>query len=181
MAEPWQRFKTRCPTPRSGPGHPWSSSARRYRDLEAAAHALVELDARLADLFAVEQDGRILIRLVHALDWAGGYVIVTSPAPDDGEYAQLSDIAPAAFTEECEIYEHYGIRPAGGKPLNRVVMPPHAEAEFPLRAGRRHAEPARSRASLRPGRGVRVPVRPGTSRGMGIAVHGPRHHGRGGA
>jgi Ni,Fe-hydrogenase III large subunit/Ni,Fe-hydrogenase III component G len=114
--------------------------------LESAAHALSALGTRLADLFAVEEAGRIMLRLVYALDRAGRYLVVTSPAPENGEYAALSEIAPAAFTEECEIYEQFGIRPAGGKPLNRVVMPPHAEARFPLRADQRPVEPADVRA-----------------------------------
>jgi Ni,Fe-hydrogenase III large subunit len=43
----------------------------------------------------------------------------------------LSDVAPAAFVEECEIYEQFGARPAGGRPLNRLVVPPHAPRDFP--------------------------------------------------
>jgi Ni,Fe-hydrogenase III large subunit/Ni,Fe-hydrogenase III component G len=113
--------------------------------LEQTAHAMAGLDARLADLFAVEEDGRIMLRLVYAVDVGGPYVVIASPAPDDRDYAPLSDIAPAAFTEECEIYEQYGVRPQGGKPLNRVVMPPHAEDTFPRRAGR-HPQPADVRA-----------------------------------
>jgi Ni,Fe-hydrogenase III large subunit/Ni,Fe-hydrogenase III component G len=113
--------------------------------LEHTAHAMAGLDARLADLFAVEEDGRIVLRLVYAVDVGGPYVVIASPAPDDRDYAPLSDIAPAAFTEECEIYEQYGVRPEGGKPLNRVVMPPHAEDTFPRRSGR-HPEPADVRA-----------------------------------
>ena len=44
-------------------------------------------------------------------------------------YPPLSDIAPAAFYEECEIYEQFGIRPDTSKPLNRVALPPHAGAD----------------------------------------------------
>ena len=46
------------------------------------------------------------------------------PASSAGEYPPLSDIAPAAFYEECEIYEQFGVRPAASKPLNRVALPP---------------------------------------------------------
>jgi Ni,Fe-hydrogenase III large subunit/Ni,Fe-hydrogenase III component G len=113
--------------------------------LERTAHAMAGLDGRLADLFAVGEDGRVVLRLVYAVDVGGPYVVIASPAPDDRDYAPLSDIAPAAFTEECEIYEQYGVRPQGGKPLNRVVMPPHAEDTFPRRSGR-HPEPADVRA-----------------------------------
>jgi Ni,Fe-hydrogenase III large subunit len=66
--------------------------------------------------------------LVWANDSAGaaGYVITETPI-EDGQYPALSDIAPAAFVEECEIYEQFGIRPASGKPLNRIMLPPHAD------------------------------------------------------
>ena len=105
--------------------------------LEETAHAMAGVNARLADLFAVEEDGRVILRLVYAVDVGGPYVVIASPAPDDGTYAPLSDIAPAAFTEECEIYELYGVRPQGGKPLNRVIMPPHDEETFSRRSERR--------------------------------------------
>ncbi len=88
--------------------------------LEAAVHHLVASDGgRLADLFAdTDTDGGVVLRLVWALDAAQRYLIVEGGV-DGTEYPQLSDIAPAAFVEECEIYEQYGVRPAGGKPLNR--------------------------------------------------------------
>ena len=66
----------------------------------------------------------------------------SSPRPrSSGEqYPPLSDIAPAAFVEECEIYEQFGIRPADGKPLNRVMLPPHDGAELPT-LGHQPAQP----------------------------------------
>ena len=93
-------------------------------DLGAAVRDLSGL--RLADMFASDGDAPAL-RLVWARDAGGGqpgYVITETPIAD-GEYPPLSDIAPAAFIEECEIYEQFGIRPATGKPLNRVMLPPH--------------------------------------------------------
>jgi len=102
--------------------------------LEAATHAAAGISGvRLADMFADDGDTTVL-RLVWACE-AGepGYVITESQIGGE-EYPPLSDIAPAAFVEECEIYEQFGIRPAGGKPLNRVMLPPHSEAE--PRAGR---------------------------------------------
>src|SRR6266705_833927 len=90
--------------------------------LEAAVHHLAASGARLADLFAADGD-RVTLRLVWALDTERQYLITQSPVAG-GEYPALSDIAPAAFYEECEIYEQFGIRPATGKPLNRVAMPP---------------------------------------------------------
>jgi Ni,Fe-hydrogenase III large subunit len=97
--------------------------------LETAVHHLAATGARLADLFASDGD-RVTLRLVWALDAERQYLI-TETGIAGGEYPPLSDIAPAAFTEECEIYEQFGIRPATGKPLNRVALPPHAGPGFP--------------------------------------------------
>src|SRR6202050_4834622 len=77
------------------------------------------------------------LRLVWALD--PGYLL-TETEIEDGQYPPLSDVAPAAFVEECEIYEQFGIRPASGKPLNRLMLPPHAGPDFP-RLGHRPARP----------------------------------------
>ncbi len=108
-------------------------------ELEAAVHELAGTPgARLADLFATGTDP-VLLRLVWALDSDQRYLIVES-AIHGPTYPALSDIAPAAFAEECEIYEQFGIRPASGKPLNRVAIPPQAPPEFP-RLGRAPAEP----------------------------------------
>lgn len=105
-----------------------------------AAHA----GARLADVFASagspETDGGpVMLRLVWALDSDCRYLI-TESAVDGERYPPLSEIAPAAFAEECEIYEQFGIRPAGGRRLNRVALPPGAGPEWP-RLGRAPAEP----------------------------------------
>ncbi|HEY7362333.1 MAG TPA: NADH-quinone oxidoreductase subunit C, partial [Streptosporangiaceae bacterium] len=97
--------------------------------VETAVHHLAATGARLADLFASDGD-RVTLRLVWALDAERQYLI-TETGIAGGEYPPLSDIAPAAFTEECEIYEQFGIRPATGKPLNRVALPPHAGPDFP--------------------------------------------------
>jgi Ni,Fe-hydrogenase III large subunit len=94
--------------------------------------------ARLADVFAAGQDP-VILRMVWALDHDRRYLI-TETTVDSGEYPSLSDIAPAAFAEECEMYEQFGIRPGGGKPLNRVAMPPQPEIELP-RLGRPPAQP----------------------------------------
>ncbi|MGH3401926.1 MAG: hypothetical protein ACRDRJ_05290 [Streptosporangiaceae bacterium] len=89
---------------------------------------------RLADVFAAGDDP-IALRLVWALDDQNRY-LVTESEVQGAEYPALSDITPAAFSEECEIHEQFGIRPAGGKPLNRVAVPPQAGPDFP-RLGRR--------------------------------------------
>jgi Ni,Fe-hydrogenase III large subunit len=114
-------------------------------DLEAVLHAsLAQPGARVADLFASEPawlvggDGDcgtggahgLLLRTVIAKDAEKHYLVVECEVRG-GEYPSLSDVAPATFVEECEIFEEFGARPAGGKPLNRVLVPPHAELEFP--------------------------------------------------
>jgi Ni,Fe-hydrogenase III large subunit len=110
-------------------------------ELEAVVHELIGMSgARLADVFATGTDP-VLLRLVWALDSDQRYLIIES-AIYGLTYPALSDIAPAAFAEECEIYEQFGIRPAGGKPLNRVAIPPQAGPGFP-RLGRAPTEPPR--------------------------------------
>jgi Ni,Fe-hydrogenase III large subunit len=94
--------------------------------------------ARLADAFAAGDDP-VVLRLVWALDRDQRYLITESEI-DGPEYPLLSDITPAAFAEECEMYEQFGIRPAGGRPLNRVAIPPNAGPGFP-RLGRRPPAP----------------------------------------
>jgi Ni,Fe-hydrogenase III large subunit len=100
--------------------------------------------ARLADVFAsggnpaIDGDP-VILRLVWGLDADRRY-LVTESVIEGERYPALSDIVPAAFAEECEIYEQFGIRPTGGKPLNRVALPPQAGPDFP-RLGRSPAEP----------------------------------------
>jgi Ni,Fe-hydrogenase III large subunit len=106
-------------------------------DLERVTADLAKTPGiRLADMFASDGDTPVL-RLVWAQE--SGYLITESQIEGD-QYPPLSDIAPAAFVEECEIYEQFGIRPATGKPLNRLMLPPHAGPDFP-RLGHRPAEP----------------------------------------
>ena len=52
---------------------------------------------------------------------------------------------PAAFIEECEIYEQFGIRPATGKPLNRVDAAA-ARRTCPRSAASRTSEPEEAHA-----------------------------------
>ena len=112
--------------------------------LETAVHHLAASDARLADLFAADGDG-VTLRLVWALDTERQY-LVTETDIGGADYPSLSDIAPAAFHEECEIYEQFGIRPATSKPLNRVALPPHAGPDFPRLGHRPPDEPGELRA-----------------------------------
>jgi Ni,Fe-hydrogenase III large subunit len=115
-------------------GGPAAAATVAASGLEAAIHELAGTPgARLADAFAAGTDP-VTMRLVWALDTEHRY-LVTETVLDGDVYPALSDIAPAAFAEECEMYEQFGIRPSGGKPLNRVVLPPGAGPDFP-RLGR---------------------------------------------
>jgi Ni,Fe-hydrogenase III large subunit/Ni,Fe-hydrogenase III component G len=106
--------------------------------LEAATHALAGMaGTRLGDMFADNNGDAPTLRLVWAHE--SGYLVTETEIECD-QYPPLSDIAPAAFVEECEIYEQFGIRPATGKPLNRLMLPPHAGPDFP-RLGHRPARP----------------------------------------
>jgi len=106
--------------------------------LEAAARALAGTPGvRLADMFAANDSPATTLRLVWAHD--RGY-LVTETETEGSQYPPLSGIVPAAFVEECEIYEQFGIGPAAGEPLNRVMLPPHAAADFP-RLGHRPPQP----------------------------------------
>ena len=100
--------------------------------LETAIHVLAgTAGIRLADMFADVNGDAPTLRLVWAYEGdEPGYIVIESEIEGE-QYPPLSDIAPAAFVEECEIYEQFGIRPAGGKPLNRLMLPPHAAAELP--------------------------------------------------
>jgi Ni,Fe-hydrogenase III large subunit len=107
--------------------------------LERAASCLAGTEGvRLADMFASDGAATVL-RLVWAC--GSGYLITESEIEGE-QYPPLSDVAPAAFVEECEIYEQFGIRPAGGKPLNRVMLPPHDGPALPT-LGQKPAQPPR--------------------------------------
>jgi len=109
--------------------------------LEAATHVLAgTVGTRLADMFADIDGDAPTLRLIWAYEADGPGYIITESEIEGEQYPPLSDIAPAAFVEECEIYEQFGIRPAGGKPLNRVMLPPHAGTELPT-LGHRPAQP----------------------------------------
>ncbi len=122
-------------------GGPVAVAQVRPGDLRSVVAELVcRPGSRLADLFAAGSDP-VILRQVWALDQDQKYLITESEIHGT-QYPALSDIAAAAFAEECEIYEQFGIRPSGGKPLNRVAMPPQADIDLP-RLGRGPAEPPR--------------------------------------
>jgi Ni,Fe-hydrogenase III large subunit len=116
-------------------------------ELEFAVVALAEADGvRFADLFGAHENGEVIARLVYGLDRDQRYLMLEAPVTDQG-HPPISDAEPAAYVEECELFEQLGVRPSGDRPLNRVLMPPHAEHEFPLLdGGHRGAVPRELRA-----------------------------------
>ena len=120
-----------------------SSDSGRLTDEFARTH-----DARLADLFATEQPAETTVdlRVVYAFDHDDRYVVLRCPV-EGHLFPALSDLDPAAFVEECEIYEQVGIRPDNHKPLNRVHMAPNVQGTFTRlrpRAARAADPPART-------------------------------------
>jgi Ni,Fe-hydrogenase III large subunit len=107
----------------------------------AVAELAARDDARFADLFGSPGPDGVVAHVVYALDREQRYRILEAPIRDRG-HRPFSDAEPAAFVEECELFEQLDVRPDGDKPLNRILMPPHAEHEFPLLGGgRRKAAP----------------------------------------
>ena len=101
------------------------------RDVESHVRAMAQTQGvRFADFFGSVEDGQLVIRLVWALDAEHEYRVVRWPARGTG-YPPLSEVAPAAFVEECEIYEQFGVSPGKGRALDRLVIPPGAEHAFP--------------------------------------------------
>ena len=87
--------------------------------------------SRLADFFGDVEEGRLVLRLVYALDTEEcAYKVLEWPVTSK-TYPSVSDVDPAGFVEECEIYEQFGVRPEGDKLLNRLVVPPYAGRDFP--------------------------------------------------
>ena len=90
--------------------------------------------ARLADLFGAIENGQLVLRAVYAFDEEGEYLVVEWLV-DGKEYPQLSDVAPAAFLEECEVYEQFGVRRTGARSLTglwcRRTLKPSLESVRP--------------------------------------------------
>jgi Ni,Fe-hydrogenase III large subunit len=136
------------------PGHPQPSSqagltAWRVEptDLGAAAAALAATSARLADMFVAPVGANLAAGpqlervLVLAFDEEGRYLLLHSAVATD-HHPGVAAALPAAYVEECEIFELWGLLPGGGMPLNRVLLPPGKEARGPLRmAGAIEARP----------------------------------------
>jgi len=112
--------------------------------LSAFSHELAtEHGARLADLFGQEtEDATVVVRAVYALDGEQRYLILETELGGE-RLPPLSELDPAAFVEECELYERFGIETAGQKRLNRVLVPPHRAGEFGAPDRRNHHRVAR--------------------------------------
>jgi Ni,Fe-hydrogenase III large subunit/Ni,Fe-hydrogenase III component G len=95
--------------------------------------------ARLADVFATDGDPLVL-RTVLALDRDARYVVLETPLVQRS-MPWLSDVTPAAFVEECELFEQFGLQPPEGHQLNRLVVPPVSAPEHPRLD--RHETPGR--------------------------------------
>lgn len=87
--------------------------------------------ARFADLFATAEP--LLLRTIYAFDDGSGYLIIEAPQPDRLLPA-LDELTPSAYVEECELFEQFGLQPAGESLLNRLAVPPHAGGDFPRMA-----------------------------------------------
>ena len=126
------------------PINPTSVASVDVERLGALSHELAtEHGARLADLFGDEtSDGTVVLRAVYALDLERRYLILECPLDSD-HFPPLSDLDPAAFVEECELYEQFGVSPAGHRRLNRVLVPPHQAHTFGTPGRRRHQQVAR--------------------------------------
>ena len=88
--------------------------------------------ARFADMFARPAEAGLERVLVFTDDQSGGHLRLFCPLEEKFP-VPLSLLLPAAYQEECELYELWGVEPGGGKPVNRVILPPSAETEKPLR------------------------------------------------
>ncbi len=126
------------------PADPVSIARVAPAQLGALSHELAtEHGARLADLFGDETAEReVVLRVVYALDRERRYLLLECPIDGD-RFPPLSDLDPAAFLDECEVYEQYGVRPDNGKRLDRVLVAPHREDAFPMLGRREQVRMAR--------------------------------------
>ena len=114
-------------------------------ELEPVTRVLTRAGVRPADLFAAAGEDGVTLRVVYADDRDGTYLVTESPVAGT-EYPELSGVAPSLFVEECEVFEQFGLLPAGSRSLNRVLMAPRGEADFPLVTGERSVRPRDVRA-----------------------------------
>lgn len=87
--------------------------------------------ARFADLFATAEP--LLLRTIYAFGDGSGYLIIEGTQPEQLLPA-LDELTPSAYVEECELFEQFGLQPAGEALLNRLAVPPHAGGDFPRMA-----------------------------------------------
>ena len=106
---------------------------------EAVRLALRCPGARFADLFGTDGPPLVL-RTVLALDRDARYLVLQTPVESD-TMPWLSDVVPAAFVEECELFEQFGLQPPEGHMLNRLMVAPVSAPHHPRLDA--HEHPAR--------------------------------------
>ncbi|MGA9775628.1 MAG: NADH-quinone oxidoreductase subunit C [Candidatus Dormiibacterota bacterium] len=120
------------------PGGPWVATQPGVLEAHVGAAQLLPTaqllaqSGRLADMFLRSGATGLERVMVFALDASATYLLLRSEV-GPGAGPALSPLIPAAYQEECEIYELWGILPGGGRPVNRVLLPPAAEEGHPLR------------------------------------------------
>lgn len=98
--------------------------------LTDAVHRLLRVPgARFADMFATE-GSTLTLRTLIALDADSRYLILETDLVER-KLPWLSEVTPAAFVEECELYEQFGLQPPDGHLLNRLVVAPVSAPEHP--------------------------------------------------
>lgn len=95
----------------------------------AVGAALGRPGSRFADLFATAGDP-LTLRVIIALDRDARYVVLETRLAAR-TMPWLSDVTPAAFVEECELFEQFGLQPPEGHLLNRLAAAPVSSPEHP--------------------------------------------------
>lgn len=114
-------------------------SVDEVRIAEVLRQLLGRPGARFADAFATAGSPAVL-RIVVALDLDATYLVLETGVSGD-TLPWLSDVTPAAFVEECEMFEQFGLQPPEGHLLNRLVVAPVTSPDHPRLTG--HETPTR--------------------------------------
>lgn len=96
---------------------------------EAVDVALRHRGARFADLFGTPGDP-LTLRVIIALDRDARYLVLEARLAAR-TMPWLSEITPAAFVEECELFEQFGLKPPEGHVLNRLAVAPVSSPQNP--------------------------------------------------
>jgi Ni,Fe-hydrogenase III large subunit/Ni,Fe-hydrogenase III component G len=97
-----------------------------------------EHDARLADLFGLDQGDVLQLHVLMAVDREGRWLRLVSDLPAaEARFPSLSGVTPAATWYEREVWSEVGIEPEGHSGLTALRLPPDWPAGvYPHRAGR---------------------------------------------